>query len=75
MSRLRSLLSTILIVLPYILLSAAIWLEYGPVGGLGSFIRPVDFRWPLRAFYLGGVFLGWRAGRPSWFYAWLGFAV
>ncbi len=75
MSRFRPSLSTILIILPYILLSAAIWLEYRPVGGPGSLVWRVDFRWPLRAFYLGGAILGWRAGRPSWFYAWLGFAV
>ena len=31
-------------------------------------------RWSLRAVYIGGAYLGWRAGRPRWFYPWLGFA-
>ena len=75
MSRFRPSLSSILIVLPYILLSAAIWLEFGSVGGLSSLFWQVDYRWPLRALNLGVTFLGWRAGRPSWFYSWLGFAV
>ena len=30
--------------------------------------------WSLRVIYVGGAFVGWRAGRPPWFYPWLGFA-
>ncbi|MYH63210.1 MAG: SPFH domain-containing protein, partial [Caldilineaceae bacterium SB0675_bin_29] len=30
--------------------------------------------WSLRVLYVGGAFIGWRAGRPHWFYPWLGFA-
>ncbi len=75
MSRFRPSLPTLLIVLPYILLSAAIWLTIWPLGEPLRLVWDVDFRWPLRAFYLGAVILGWRAGRPSWFYSWLGFAV
>lgn len=75
MSRLRSLFSTFLIVLPYLLMSAVIWLGYGPAGELGSLVWRLEFRWLLWAIYFGAAFLGWRAGRPSWFYSWLGFAV
>ena len=32
-------------------------------------------RWSVRAVYIGGAYWGWRAGRPRWFYPWLGFAV
>lgn len=75
MSRLRLSFSTFLIVLPYVLLSAVIWLEYGPVLELNSLAWRSEFRWLPRAFYFGGAVVGWRAGRPSWFYSWLGFAV
>ena len=79
MNRYRPTLSTMLIVLPYLLLPAGIWLAraYGVTGGqMYTTVEPWwVVRWSLRAVYIGGAFLGWRTGRPRWFYAWLGFAV
>lgn len=70
------LLSTTLIALPFLLL-AGIWLV--PAEQWYAAVFPVDpwwaMRWLLRGLYIGGAVLGWRAGRPRWFYTWLGFAV
>jgi regulator of protease activity HflC (stomatin/prohibitin superfamily) len=32
-------------------------------------------RWGLRLTFLAGALIGWRRGRPRWFYPWLGFAI
>jgi len=32
-------------------------------------------RWGLRLIFLAGALVGWRRGRPRWFYPWLGFAI
>ena len=76
MNRYRPTRSTMLIVLPYLLLPAGVWLAFWASGQLGPDVEPWwAVRWSLRVVYVGGAFLGWRAGRPRWFYAWLGFAV
>lgn len=57
------------------LLPAFVWLAYGPWVESRQIAWQVELRWLLRAAYVGGAVLGWRAGRPAWFYPWLGFAV
>ena len=68
-------LSIFLIVLPYMLLPAAVWLAANAPDTVPAREWSLAVRWTLRAIYIGGALLGWRAGRPRWFYAWLGFAV
>ena len=68
-------LSIFLIVLPYMLLPAAVWLAANAPDPVPASEWSQGVRWSLRAIYFGGAFLGWRAGRPHWFYPWLGFAV
>lgn len=75
MNRTLKIRTTALIILPFILLPAASWLvsnapDSVPDGGWRQGVI-----WSLRAIYLGGAFIGWQAGRPHWFYPWLGFAV
>ena len=64
-----------LVVLPYMLLPFAVWLAANAPDPLPASQWSQGVRWSLRAIYFGGAFLGWRAGRPNWFYPWLGFAV
>ena len=64
-----------LVVLPYMLLPFAVWLAANAPDPLPASQWSPGVRWSLRAIYFGGAFLGWRAGRPNWFYPWLGFAV
>ena len=68
-------LSIFLVVLPYMLLPFAVWLAANAPDPLPASQWSQGVRWSLRAAYFGGAFLGWRAGRPHWFYPWLGFAV
>ena len=75
MNRTFTIRTAALIVLPFMLLPAAFWLVINtpdpvPAGGWRQGVI-----WSLRAIYLGGAFIGWQAGRPHWFYPWLGFAV
>ena len=63
------------IALPFLLLPFAVWLAANAPDPLPASQWSQGVRWSLRAIYFGGAFLGWRAGRPHWFYPWLGFAV
>ncbi len=64
-----------LIALPFLLLPAGIWLGTTAAEQLPVLEWWWVVRWALRAVYVGGAILGWRLGRPLWFYQWLGFAV
>ncbi len=79
MNHIRPTHSATLIALPFLLLPAGIWLAFWAAEQARAGIPVVELwwvaRWLLRALYIGGAFLGWRAGRPRWFYPWLGFAV
>lgn len=68
----------ILIALPYLLLPAGMALtlfaqSLNPTPGneTGWWVA----RWAVRLLFVAGAYAGWRAGRPRWFYPWLGFAV
>ena len=61
-----------LIALPFTLLPAAYWLAGKAPAPPGLWLQGVI--WSLRVVYVGGAFIGWQAGRPQWFYPWLGFA-
>ena len=78
MNRTDAIRTATLIALPFLLLPASIWLWHIMVvtnfHALEWYYYYVG-RWSLRAIYIGGAYLGWRAGRPHWFYPWLGFAV
>ena len=63
------------IALPFLLLPFAVWLAANAPDQMPASEWSQGVRWSLRAIYFGGAFLGWRAGRPHWFYPWLGFAV
>lgn len=74
MNRTLTIHTVVLIALPFMLLPAAYWLA-----GNAPFPAPPELWlqsviWSLRVLYVGGAFIGWRAGRPHWFYPWLGFA-
>ena len=69
----------LLCALPYLLLLAFLGLAVA----LDS-LRPLRpaipalwwlLRWGLRLTFLAGALVGWRRGRPHWFYPWLGFAI
>ena len=64
-----------LIALPFLLLPAAFWLLVNSPSPIPAGEWSQNVIWSLRAIYFGGAFVGWRAGRPHWFYSWLGFAV
>ncbi len=64
-----------LIVLPFLLLPAAFWLAVNAPGPTPAGGWQPGVIWTLRAIYFVGAIIGWRAGRPHWFYPWLGFAV
>ena len=63
------------IALPFLLLPFAVWLAANAPDPLPASQWSQGVRWSLRAIYFGGALLGWRIGRPRWFYPWLGFAV
>ena len=75
MNRTETVRTAALIALPFLLLPAGIWLGMSAAGQLPVLDWWWAVRWTLRAVYVGGAVLGWRAGRPRWFYPWLGFAV
>ena len=75
MNRTDAIRTATLIALPFLLFPAGIWLGHTVVATLSSMELYWTVRWSLRVIYIGGAFLGWRAGRPYWFYPWLGFAV
>ena len=64
-----------LIALPFMLLPAAYWLAANPPSPAPPNLWTQSVIWFLRAVYVGGAFIGWRAGRPHWFYPWLGFVA
>jgi len=64
-----------LIALPFLLLPASAWLAVNAPEPLPANVWTQGVLWSLRAIYVAGAFLGWLAGRPRWFYPWLGFAV
>ena len=68
-----------LIALPFLLLPAGVWLVNTAAelwhSEVAWFYPWQAVRWLMRFAYVGGAFMGWRAGRPIWFYPWLGFAV
>ena len=57
------------------LLPSAYWLAANVPGSIPVTGWQQGVIWSLRFLYFGGAFLGLRAGRPFWFYPWLGFAV
>ncbi|MDE0197231.1 MAG: hypothetical protein OXK78_03495 [Caldilineaceae bacterium] len=79
MNRTHTFRTAALIALPFLLLPAGIWLTN--TAAQLWYIEAAPFqpwqgvRWLLRALYVGGAILGWRARRPIWFYPWLAFAV
>ena len=75
MKRADAIRTATLIALPFLLLPAAIWLGLTAASLIPELNGGWVVRWSLRAVYIGGAYLGWRAGRPIWFYPWLGFAV
>ncbi len=75
MNRSKAARSAALIASPFLLLPAAIWLGATDVAQLPALDWWWVVRWSLRAVYVAGAILGYRAGRPRWFYPWLGFAV
>ena len=74
MKRTLTIHTAVLIALPFMLLPAAYWLAGNALvpASPGTWLQSVI--WSLRVIYVGGAFVGWRAGRPHWFYPWLGFA-
>ncbi len=64
-----------LIFLPFLLLPGAFWLAANAPGPVPASGWQAGVIWALRAIYFVGAIIGWRAGRPHWFYPWLGFAV
>ena len=74
MNRTLTIHTVVLIALPFMLLPAAYWLAGNALvpASPGTWLQSV--LWSLRVIYVGGAFVGWRAGRPHWFYPWLGFA-
>ena len=69
-------LSIFLIVLPYMLLPAVVWLAVNaPEPSARKRSGPKACAGHCAQSTLAGAFLGWLAGRPHWFYPWLGFAV
>ena len=75
MNRTDEIRAATLIALPFLLLPAAVWLADDAPAQLPAPEWAQGVRWALRTIYIGGAILGWRAGRPHWFYPWLGFAV
>ena len=75
MNRTYTIRTAAFIALPFLLLPFAVWLAANAPDPLPAGQWSQGVRWSLRAIYFGGAFLGWRAGRPHWFYPWLGFAV
>ena len=75
MNRSYTIRTAAFIALPFLLLPFAVWLAANAPDPLPASQWSQGVRWSLRAIYFGGAFLGWRAGRPHWFYPWLGFAV
>lgn len=79
MNRTHTFRAAALIALPFLLLPAGVWLANTAAESwsieAAAFHPWQGVRWLLRAAYVGGAFIGWRAGRPIWFYPWLGFAV
>lgn len=75
MNRIYTIRTTALIVLPFILLPVAYWLAVNAPDPVPAAAWSQGVTWSLRAIYIGGALLGWRAGRPHWFYTWIGFAV
>ncbi len=63
------------IALPFLLLPAAVWLAVTAPEPLPANVWTQGVLWSLRTIYVAGAYLGWLAGRPRWFYPWLGFAV
>lgn len=74
MNRTFTIHSAALIVLPFLLLPAAYWLAGNAPDPAPSELWLQSVIWSLRVVYVGGAFIGWQAGRPPWFYPWLGFA-
>lgn len=79
MTRSNAIRTATLIALPFLLLPLGVWIVYSAAelwpGQVASFYPWQGARWLLTVVYVGGAILGWRAGRPIWFYPWLGFAV
>ena len=63
-----------LIAQPFMLLPAAYWLAGNAPAPAPPGLWLQGVIWSLRVVYVGGAFIGWQAGRPQWFYPWLGFA-
>ena len=79
MNRTYTIRTAALIALPFLLLPAGVWLVNTAAelwhSEVAWFYPWQAVRWLMRFAYVGGAFMGWRAGRPIWFYPWLGFAV
>ena len=74
MNRTRTVPTAALIALPFLLLPAGVWASEAVYESTSDLQSWWAVRWTLRAAYVGGAILGWWAGRPRWFYPWLGFA-
>ena len=75
MNRTRTIRTAALIALPFLLLPAGVWASGAVYESTSDLQWWWVARWSLRAIYCSGALWGWLAGRPRWFYPWLGFAV
>ncbi|HIQ06348.1 MAG TPA: hypothetical protein EYH31_11805 [Anaerolineae bacterium] len=77
MKRTDQYFSTVFICLPYTLLLLFLLLQASTalLPGTVAVVAWWVLRWLLRAGFVGGAYLGWRQGKPIWFFPWLGFAV
>jgi len=75
MKRTLTIHTAVLIALPFMLLPAAYWLAGNALvpASPGTWLQSVI--WSLRVIYVGGAFVGWRAGRPHWVLSLAGFRV
>ncbi len=74
MNRTRTIRTAALIALPFLLLPAGVWASGAVYESTSDLQWWWVARWSLRAIYCSGALWGWLAGRPRWFYPWLGFA-
>ena len=74
MGRAETIRTGAFIALPFLLLPVGVWAAETVNESTLDLQWWRAVRWSLRAVYIGGALWGWLAGRPRWFYPWLGFA-